>query len=200
MKTNQAFSVIWDSIVLWWQDWANQIVVSLLAILAGLTVVLYPAAIFGIYQESLDLCRGTRTGIMGFWQGFKQNLKISLPWGLLNLLVIFVLGTNVWFYANTRHVIALSLVIFSIFILVFWLIWQFYSISCLFLQEEKSLKLAWKNGMAFILLQPGYAFIIALVMLLLLGLSVGFLLPFFLGTLPLMVLLGLSAVRASLPK
>jgi fatty acid desaturase len=80
----------------------------------------------------------------------------------------------------------------------FWLIWQFYAISCFFLQEEKTLKIAWKNGLAIILLQPGYAIIIAIVMLVLLGLSITTFIPLFLGSVPLIAILGLQAVQATL--
>lgn len=198
MQAKAAFPVILDSIKIWWKDWANQVLVSLVAILLSLTVVLYPLAIFGVYEQALDLSHGIRTGILGFWKGFKGYWRKSLPWGLLNLLVIGVLAFNIWFYLNLDHPFALALMALMFGLLSFWLLWQFYTVSCFFLQEEKKLKIAWKNGLAIFLLQPGYAILIALAMLILVGLSVTTFIPFFLGSVPLIAMLGLRAVQATI--
>lgn len=198
MYVKAAFPVILDGIKIWWKDWANQVLVALVAILLSLTIMLYPLAIFGIYEQALDLTHGIRTGIIGFWKGFKGYWRKSLPWGLLNLLVIAILGFNVWFYRNVDHPIALILMVLMVLLVLTWVIWQFYSVSCFFLQEEKSLKVAWKNGWAIILLQPGYAIVIAVVMLMLLGLSLITFIPLFLGSVPLIAILGLRAVQATI--
>jgi len=198
MNVKAAFPIILDSIKIWWKDWSNQVLVALVAILLSLTIVLYPMALFGIYNQALDLSHGIRTGIMGFWQGFKGYWRKSLPWGLLNLVVLLLLGFNGWFYRNVEHPIALFLTILMVLLILFWLIWQFYSVSCFFLQEEKKLKIAWKNGLAIILLQPGYAIMIATVMLILVGLSITTFIPLFLGSIPLISILGLKAVQATI--
>ncbi len=198
MRPAQAFDVIVDSLKLWWQDWGNQVVVSLVAILLSLTVVLFPAALFGIYQESLDLTHRDRSGLIGFWRGFKKYLGKSLAWGGVNLVVIFILVTNVWFYYNSLLEIAPFLAVLTIIMASLWLIWQLFSLPCLFLQEDKTLKLAWKNGFAIIVQQPLYALIIALVMLALLTLSFFYYIPLVLGSIPLVAILGLRAVQATI--
>ena len=83
MSAKAAFPVLWDALKLWWEDWSNQMLVALIALLLSLSVVLYPAAIFGVYEQALDLTHGVRTGIVGFWKGFKGHLRQSLPWGCL---------------------------------------------------------------------------------------------------------------------
>lgn len=198
MYVKAALPVILDGIKIWWKDWANQVLVALVAILLSLTIMLYPLAIFGIYEQALDLTHGIRTGIIGFWKGFKGYWRKSLPWGLLNLLVITILGFNIWFYRNVDHPIALILMVLMVLLVLTWVIWQFYSVSCFFLQEEKSFKVAWKNGWAIIVLQPGYALVIAVVMLMLLGLSLITFIPLFLGSVPLIAILGLRAVQATI--
>ena len=198
MKPAQAFDVIVDAVKLWWSDWGNQVVVSLVAILLSLTVVLFPAALFGIYQESLDLSHRDRTGLIGFWKGFKQYLPKSLGWGGINLIVILVLVTNVWFYYNSLLESAPFLTIVTILMGILWLIWQFFSVSCFFLQEEKSLKVAWRNGFVTVLKQPLYALVISLVMLALLALSFTVYIPLVLGSIPLIAILGVKAVQATI--
>lgn len=198
MKPAQAFDVIVNAIKLWWSDWGNQVVVSLVAILLSLTIFLFPAVIFGIYQESLDLTHRERSGLMGFWKGFKQYLLKSLVWGGINLLVIFVLVTNVWFYYNSQLESAPLLTIVTIIMGFLWLIWQFFSVSCFFLQQDKTMKVAWRNGFVTILKQPLYALIISLVMLALLLLSFYVYIPLVLGSIPLIAILGLKAVQATI--
>jgi hypothetical protein len=78
------------------------------------------------------------------------------------------------------------------------LIWQFFSVSCFFLQQDKTMKVAWRNGFVTILKQPLYALIISLVMLALLVLSFYVYIPLVLGSIPLIAILGLKAVRATI--
>ena len=151
MRTAQAFDVIVDALKLWWQDWVNQVVVSLAAILLSLTVVLAPAAMFGIYQECKDLTHQTRTGLLGFWQGFRSYFRQNLTWGLVNLVIILVLVTNTWFYYKSQFSFAPILTFLMIGLGAFWIIWQSFTLACFYLQEEKTLKLAWKNGLAIML-------------------------------------------------
>lgn len=198
MRAAQAFDVIVDSVKLWWKDWANQVLVSLAMIIASLTIVLLPAALFGVYQETLDLVHNTRTGISGWWKGFKQSFLKSLLWGLVNLIVALVLLTNLWFYYNSEGAVAPILVIVTIIMLIFWLVWQFYSLACFFLQEQASLKLAWKNGFIVILKNPLYTLIISLTMLAILILSFYVYIPLVLGSIPLLTILSLQAVKATL--
>lgn len=170
----------------------------MVAILVSLTVVLLPAALFGIYQETLDLTHRERSGLIGFWNGFKKSLVKSLGWGAINLVVLLVLSTNIWFYYNSQLMSAPTLTIITIIMGVLWIIWQFFSLSCYFLQEEQTLKLAWKNGLVVILKQPFYALIISSVMLALLALSFTVYIPLVLGSIPLMAILGLKAVQATI--
>ena len=198
MRAAQAFDIIVDSVKLWWKDWANQVLVSLAMILASLTIVLLPPALFGVYQETLDLVHNTRTGISGWWKGFKQYFLKSLLWGLVNLIVALVLLTNLWFYYYSQVNAAPILVIVTIIMLIFWMVWQFYSLACFFLQEQASLKLAWKNGFIVILKNPLYTLVISLTMLAISILSFYIYIPLILGSIPLLTILSLQAVKATI--
>ncbi|MBP7213095.1 MAG: DUF624 domain-containing protein [Anaerolineaceae bacterium] len=198
MRAAQAFDIIVDSVKLWWKDWANQVLVSLAMVLASLTIVLLPPALFGVYKETLDLVHNTRTGISGWWIGFKQYFLKSLLWGLINLIIALVLLTNLWFYYNSQVDVAPLLVIVSIIMLIFWVVWQFYSLACFFMQEQASFKLAWKNGFIVIIKNPLYTLIISLTMLAILILSFYVYIPLVLGSIPLLTILSLLAVRATI--
>ena len=66
-----AFRMIGQAFSLWWGDWVNQVMVSLVSVICSATIILAPAALLGIFQEADDLVKGTRTGIAGWWNGFK---------------------------------------------------------------------------------------------------------------------------------
>ncbi|HNY84000.1 MAG TPA: hypothetical protein PKK82_04010, partial [Anaerolineaceae bacterium] len=142
LSIRDAIKPIGDAVRLWWADWANQLLVSLAALLLSLTVVLYPAALFGIYHQAVDLTHDLRTGLTGFWAGFRKHFKTSLLWGLINTFGLAIFGFSVWFYANSRFVSAALLMWFCLIALVLWLTWQFLSLSCFFLQEPQTLRLA----------------------------------------------------------
>jgi len=79
----RGLQVIGKATSLWWQDWTNQVVVSLVFILLSLTVLGFAPALFGVFYQALDLTHGVRTGIAGWWEGVRRYLKTSLLWGLL---------------------------------------------------------------------------------------------------------------------
>lgn len=192
------WQVIVDAAKTWWQDWSNQALVCLAAILLSLTIVLYPAALFGVFHEARDLTHGLRTGLAGFWKGFKTDFRNNLVWGMVNTVVLALLGLNIWFYANTQYSFAPALTGFSILLGVFWLSWQFFSLACLFLQEERSLKLAWKDGFAVMVSHPLYVTLISIPVLVLLFLSARYFIPLFFGAESLLALLGLMSIQRTL--
>ncbi len=155
MRAAQAFDVIVDALKLWWQDWVNQVVVSLAAILLSLTIVLAPAAQFGIYKECKDLTHKTRTGLIGFWQGFKSYFRQNLTWGTGQSRCPGDPGDEYLVLLQITVRISPPILAFLMIGLgAFWIVWQCFSLACFYLQEEKTLKLAWKNGLAIMLLHP----------------------------------------------
>ena len=190
-----AFRLIANACKLWWQDWANQVLVSLLALLLSLTIVLAPASLMGIFQEMQDLSNGIRTGLIGFWQGFKRHFWRSLSFGLVNLLVLVVLAVNIWFYANIEAVWSPLLVVLLILLAFFWFMLQFFALGYLFEQDERSLRLAWHNSFLTILAAPFFTIVLSGFALIITVLSLGLILPLIIGTLPLVALLSLMGVR-----
>lgn len=189
---------IGDAIKLWWADWSNQLVVSLAAILLSLTVVLYPVALFGVYYQALDLTHDQRTGLGGFWIGFKKYLKPALLWGLVNTFGVAVFSFSFWFYANSRFIATPMLVLVSLLALAFWLTWQFLSVACFFLQEPQTLRLAWKNGLALLLSHLLYLLPISIFMLVLTFVSLRYFIPLIAGSEALLALLSLRAVQTTI--
>lgn len=182
----------------WWGDWANQVLVSLSAVLLSLTVVLAVPAYTGVLSQAHDLTHGVRTGIGGMWLGFRKELRRSLPWGLLNLAAAAVFGFTLWFYANSSFAFAPVLVILITLIAVLYFIWQYFSLACYTLQEERKVRLAWKNAWALMLTQPRLILVTGLLGAGLSFVSVRYFIPLALGSPALIALLGLTAVQKTL--
>jgi uncharacterized membrane protein YesL len=190
-----AFRLIGRSFSLWWGDWVNQVMVSLLSVICSVTIILAPAALMGIFQETDDLVKGTRTGIAGWWKGFKSNFTRSLLWGCVSLIVFAILGANIWLYYTLGTTWSPLLVgIFSILVLAWYQV-QFFALGYLFNQNEKNLRLAWKNSILTILGAPFFNFVIGLFVLLMSILSFGLILPLLVGTPALLSILSILAVR-----
>lgn len=195
LTLHDGIKTIGDAIKLWWADWSNQLVVGLAAILLSLTVVLYPVALFGVYCQALDLTHDLRTGLGGFWSGFKRYWKPALLWGLVNTVGVAVFGFSFWFYANSRFFAAPILVWASFLALAFWLSWQLLSVACFFLQEPHALRLAWKNGLVLLLTHPLYLLPISIFMLALTFVSLRYFIPLIAGSEALLCILSLRAAQ-----
>lgn len=198
MKSNgilTAIKLLGSAIKIWWEDWVNGVVVSLAMILSSMTIILVGPAVLGVCSVCADLADGTRTGIMGWWEGFKRYFWQGLTWGLLNLALLLVFVISLLFYMQIEAVWSTLLVGFLITIAVFWFFMQFYTPGFLMEQEDKSLWLAWKNSFLTILSVPGMTLVLGLFSFLVGLLSVGLLLPLILGTGPLLGLLSVLSVR-----
>lgn len=184
-----------QSFRLWWEDWVNNFVISLVMILSSLTVVLAGPALMGVCTAAADHADGARTGISGWWQGFRAYFWQGILWSLANLVMIVVLVTNIWFYYQIDTSWAPVIVAFFILLAVFWAIVQFYAFGYMIAQEDKSWWLAWKNSLLTILAAPVMTLVLAIFSLLIVLISLGLLLPLLFGTGPLLGLLSVLAVR-----
>ncbi|HUM48826.1 MAG TPA: hypothetical protein PLX92_01280 [Anaerolineaceae bacterium] len=192
----RGLQIIGKAFSLWWQDWSNQELVSLAFILLSLTVLGFAPALFGVFHQALDLTHGIRTSIAGWWEGVKMYLKDSLLWGLLNLTALAIFAFTLWFYANSSFGFAPYLVILISVLALSWFVWQFITLACYFLQAERSLKLAWKNGFAVLLSKPLLVLLPGLLAGSLVVLSVRFFIPLMIGSPALISLIALLCVQS----
>lgn len=193
-------NLIGSAFKLWWSDWVNQVLVSLVTVILSLTIILFLPSLMGVFQEVQDLSRGTRTGIIGWWQGFKKYFWKSLLWGFLSLLIFSIIVFNIWFYFNLNTSWSPVLGFFFLFALVIWIVFQFFSLGYFLEQQEKTLKLAWKNGMLTILAAPTFTLTIGTFVVILVVISLGTFIPLLVGSPSLLALLSIFAVKDRLIK
>jgi uncharacterized membrane protein YesL len=190
-----AIALIGQAFRLWWQDFGNNIVISLMMVIACLTLVFTGPALLAAAVVAVDFIDGIRTGIAGWWRAFRKYFWKGLLLSLANIAAAGVVGLNLWFYSQIQTTWAPLLVIVFLFALVFWIVIQFFGIGYFMAQSDKSLWLSWKNGFLTILVSPGFSLVLGLFVVLLAAASFALLLPFFLGSIYLLILLAVLAVR-----
>jgi uncharacterized membrane protein YesL len=190
-----AFNVIGQAFRLWWGDWSNGVLVSLVAILISLTGLLAGPAVLGMAVVADDLAEGLRTGFSGWWDGFKKYFWVGLLWGGVNLVLIALMAFSLWFYTQWDTPLSPLLAVLLLVIAVFWAYIQLLTPGYLLAQKDKSLGLAWKNSLLTLLASPGFCMVSCGLSLLILVASLATLLPLMIGVGPLLALVSVLAVR-----
>ncbi len=187
--------VIKWSIRTWWDDLTTLAMVNLAVVLCWMTVVLGPPATLGLYHLSHELVHGQSLGMGGLIEGIRKYFWKSWAWALVNLFVFLLLWSNIVFYGNSDLVWVKGLPIVMVLLGLVWIVVQFYTLPFLMLQENKSLPTSWRNAYVIAALNPGYTSVVFLFAVIITVASVAFMLPLFLGALPLLAILGVQATR-----
>ena len=187
--------VIKWSIRTWWDDLTGLAMINLIWVLCWITIVLGPPATLGLYYLSYELVGGQSLGLGGLIEGMRKYFLKSWGWALANLLVMILLWSNIVFYSNMDSVWVKGLPLVMIVLGLVWLTVQFYGLPFLMLQEQKSLIAAWRNAYVIAALNPGYTTVLMIFVVLVAVISVVFVLPLFLGAVPLISILGCQAVK-----
>jgi len=136
-----------------------------------LVVTAFPAA-GGLYYATNRIAHGETASIGTFFDGFKQHFWTSWKWGLGNLVVYFLLITNIWFYGQfegTGFFILQSL-FFSLTLVYTCVLTYIYPF--LLEQESPSLKVALRNSFAAFARFMGRSFALLLLFIVMAGISI----------------------------
>lgn len=174
--------VIGRSFVDWWDGWLDTVVMTLVWVVAQVTVILGPPATFGVYYVIHDMVvDGQAQGIPGMIRGARMYFGKAWLWGLINLLVVGILVINIYFYGGIKAFWGLYLQVFVLMVLLVWIMTQFYALAYFMELETKSLWTAMKNGLFTSLAAPFFTFVIIVLVIILTLLSFGLVIPLFLG-------------------
>jgi uncharacterized membrane protein YesL len=187
--------VILHSIRDWWDEWVFLAFLNFIWLLCWLTIILGPPATFGLYRFGNRLAYGENIGFKGFLNGGRRYFLLSWLWMLMNLVVIFIIIANIWFYTALEPFWADFLQIFFILLGVLWLVVQFYALPYIMEQEVKHLGIAYRNGLYTAMAAPGYTFVIFGLAALIAVLCIVLIVPLFVGVPSLIVVLGNRAIR-----
>jgi hypothetical protein len=194
-KLPAAFRTILVAFIYWWDDLFMQAVMNLLWSLSWFTVILGPPLTFGIHYVQSEYVRGENPGLRGMWEGARIYFIKSWQWMLTNLILLFILFASVDAYRLIEAGWASIARALTIAIGVVWVIIQFYAVPLLMAQEQKSLRLAWRNALMMTLASPGYLLVLFVFLALFGVISALLIFPVILGYTTLLSLLANQAVR-----
>nr|NIS78786.1 hypothetical protein [Anaerolineales bacterium] len=166
-------------------------------VLLGLLLLIpWPIVTLGLFYAVYEIGQGRAIGLRTFFAGGWRVRKHAYRWGLLNLFVMIILGSNIRFYSSPETPLGgtnIGAVLSSFFLslTVLWLVWQLYTLSMFPRMKEPRLLLTMRQAGLLVLRQPIPSFFVA-ILAVLLGLA-----SFFLPILPLLLTFSVIAVLAN---
>ena len=171
----------------------------LVLVLVLLLMLPLPIVSSGVCYVTNQLARGKAIGWGMFLTGMKRYWGKSLVVALTNLVVVFLLATNLQFYGilleGTWTIFA---VVIWMLLAIYWLLVQvFWFPMILELQSEKIL-LALRNALLMALFSPGFTLALALILFVLIALCLVLVVPALLFMAALVLLICNHATRSRL--
>jgi len=194
MSIKEPLRVIWDSLLAWWDSWVQVVIIGFFWVVCCITVLLGPPATFGFFHFVRDIYDHNMPTWKDFYQASRSYFFKSWIWMVVNLLVLVMFYSNWIFYGRINTSWAQILQGLTIGIWLLWTEVQFFAVPYLIIQEKKSLRLAWKNGLLTILAAPLFSLILWFGMGILILLHL-FILPLLLGGPGLIIILASTAVE-----
>ena len=191
--------LVWKALKAWWESWFGLLLFGLVWVMCWATVVLGPPATFGFFHAVRWLMVEKETRWDLYYQMGKKHFFASWLWFLANLLIIFLVYINYYFYGDLQSDIGDILQWLSLGGGFLWVVLQFYALPYYVLLEKKSLFIAWKNGLFTILASPIFSLVLWAVLFVILYLHLA-IMPLFFGGPGLIVLLSSMAVEDRIQK
>lgn len=222
MLIREAMGVFWQTLKDTWEELYPLAMVNLvwlfswslpigLGAATGLPIVIIPTAVLslgllpvttvGVYYVANRVAHAKTFHFSDFVDGIKLYWWRALIWLLANVVIIFMIGLNLWFYpANFEGFWVIIVGGLWLAALFFWIVMQIYYWPLLIQQEEPKMLLTWRNSAYLMLANPFYAFFMICFSIVLLAISVALTLPFVFVGMALLAVLGSNAVLTLLAK
>ena len=216
----EALSLVWRSVKDFWDDFVLLVMMNMLWVLAaalplaplwllggtlpilalGLAVLLLlplPVVTGGLFYVANQITRGVATSWETFATGVRRYWLKSLVVALINVVVLFLIGVNIRFYASVLEGAWAAVVPIVWLVLgVYWLLVQvFWFPMILELENEKTL-LALRNASLMAIVTPGFSLVLFIAMALILALSIVLTVPIVAFTTVLLALIANHATRS----
>lgn len=172
-----------------------------LAIVGLLPLLLLPPAIAGLWNAANRVAEGLAIHWSDYWEGSRQYFWKSLALAFVNILILAILGANVWFYAPANNPwkldsgLSMAIQIFFAIMIGLWLVYQMYPLAMLLEQTDKRLRTAYRNAGILLITRPGFAILLGLALAVVIAISTYFVVIWFLITLSLIAIVCNKAAK-----
>ncbi len=128
--------------------------INLAWFLLSLPIVTIFPALGGLYCSVLSFSRDEKPGWVSMWEATKQHWWLSSKWGLSALLGYAVLGSALWYFKGVDQNWAIYASAAAGAFLLLWTAVSQFSLPLLFLQQEKKVWVAIRNGYVLTIRRP----------------------------------------------
>jgi uncharacterized membrane protein YesL len=142
-----------------WNDLWTTAVVNLAWLVCQLLVLPGPPATLALFSYGNRLAHGEIADLGDFWQALRRSWRPAWRWGLVNLVLLFLLVGDVRLTGGMGQSLAARFgQSFYLAALGGWCLLQLYTLPFLIEQEEASLRLALRNAAVMIGRNPAFSF------------------------------------------
>jgi len=218
----EALSLVWYSIKDFWDDFVLLVMMNMLWALAaalplaavwllgarlpilalGLAVLLLlplPIVTGGLFFVANQITRGVAVGWGTFVTGVKRYWLKSLVVALVNVVVLFLIGVNIQFYATVLEGGMVGFIsVIWLAVGIYWLLVQAFWFPMILELENEKMGLALRNALLMAVVTPGFSLTLLLVAVILVVLSAVLTLPLLAFTTALLALMANHATRSRL--
>ncbi|MEW5869733.1 MAG: YesL family protein [Chloroflexota bacterium] len=171
------FGTLFNWLVEAFDSFFELMVWNLLWLVFTLLVVTAPPASAALYYATNRLAHGQRANWRDFFTGLRQHFWLGWRWGLLNLVIIFVLLSNYIFYGSFEGGWVSWVQGVFLALIFLWLLLQIFTFPLLLEQQDQRLRTALRNSLVFYVKRPGFCLGVGLTSLVLIILSTTLLVP-----------------------
>ncbi len=127
------------------------LICNMIWLLAQFVIIPGPPATLALFRVSQRVVHGENLTLRDFWDAFKDSLIDGWKWGLINLLVIGILGNAAVFYsAKSFGSLGLAIGVVNLVWLILWILTQLLAYPFWLEQEEKRVFAAIWDGITLL--------------------------------------------------
>ena len=182
-----AFLDLWDEILM-------MVVFNLLWCVSWPLLPLLPFSTAGLAWTASMVGEGKAIRWRTFFDGGRRLLKPAYAWGVMSLMVWSLFFLNIWFYRSMDASWALYAEILFVGACFAFLLLQLYVFPFLIIQEQLSLREAFRNSLILAVMRPGLSVVVLLTTAVAVALSYFLVFPGFVFLGSFLALLGNRAV------
>jgi len=195
------FRVFWEALKDFWDELFLLALMNIVTVLLAIPVVTLPPALAGLWNVANRVAQGKAIGWSDYFEGFRRYFWKAWGLALLNILVVIIVVTNLWFYTpgnapfEIHPTLGLWMRAFWVAVALLWLALQMYPLALLLEQEDQRLRVALRNTAVIFIANPGFTLVLAALLLIVAVISALLSALWFLVTLALFAVVCNKAVR-----